>query len=82
MNTHKHKGCPELVFAAITHESPTPPPIDDDPPHHVFNLSIGMMIGRLQEQGAFRPVDAVAAANWIAGKQSVAEVIKLIWNLS
>ena len=80
MNGHRHKGIPELVFAAITHESPNPPPIDDAPPLSIFNLSIGIMIGRLQEKGAFGMHDAIAAANWIGGKESVEEVIKLIWN--
>jgi hypothetical protein len=69
-----------LVFAALTQESPSPPPIDDAPPLHVFTLSIGMMIGKLLEQKKFAPQDAVAAANWIAGKETAEEVIKLIWN--
>lgn len=77
---HRHEGIPELVFAALTANGTPPPPTDDNPPLHVFNLSIGMMIGRMLEQGKFRPQDAIAAANWIGGKKSVEEVIKLIWN--
>ena len=74
------KGCPELVLAAITFISPNPPPIDDEPPFPVFMMSIGIIMGKLLEQGKFRPADLTAAANWIGGKKSVQEVIQLIWN--
>lgn len=77
---HRNKGIPLLVFATITHFYPEPPPIDDDPPFHVFMFSIGMMIGRLLGKGHFTPPDAAAAGQWIAGKTSPEEVIKLIWN--
>jgi hypothetical protein len=80
MTMHEHTGLPELVFAAITFESPQPPDVTDDPPLHVFTMSVGFMMGKLLAQGRFRPQDAQAAMSWIAGKKTVGEVIKLIWN--
>lgn len=76
---HKHNGMAELVFAAITQSYPMPPPIGDDPPLHVFTMSVGIIMGKLVQEGKFRPQDLVAASNWIAGKKSVQEIIKLIW---
>jgi hypothetical protein len=80
MSDHSHHGaCPLLVWAAITHESPTPPDISDNPPLHIFTMSIGMMIGRMLAQGKITPKDAMAAASWAGGKKTPQEIIDLIW---
>ena len=77
--SHKNTGMSELVFAALTKESPFPPPTDDCPPYHVFLMSIGIMMGRLLERRLFRPEDLLAAAPRVYGKKTVEEVIDLIW---
>lgn len=68
-----------LAFAALKTMSPQPPPIDDNPPLHIFMLSLGFMLGR----AAFIhqvPEPAVRDAMiWIAGKRKPQEIVDLIW---
>lgn len=70
----------QRAFLAIKQRWLNPPPINDNPPLHVFNLSIGMLIGQLLEQKKISPQEASAAGNYVANEETVEDVIKLIWN--
>jgi hypothetical protein len=75
-----------LGIAAITHRWPEPPPIDDDPPLHVFTHIIGLLCGQLlakldNQNGQDRLVaDGLRAlSHRLAGMTSAKEIVDLIW---
>ena len=80
LRKHQHIGCAELVFSALT-QYMGPPPIEDNPPLHIFTMSIGIQMGRLLGEGKVRAQDVIEAANWVAGKKTPREIVELIWNV-
>ena len=68
-----------LLFAAVTHDCPHPPPVNDNPPFHVFMLSIGFLLGKTAVAHKL-PHRAVSdGLHWVSGKKTPQEVIELIW---
>ena len=79
MNNQTDGNLGALAFAALTTDCPHPPPIDDNPPLHVFMLSLGFMLGMSTAKHKLQPRVAGDALSWLSSKKTPQEVIELIW---